>query len=489
MNSLKKANFTAITINWMIDAFLLLGYIVEYLKGGRTLSYVFIIVGLIFIPMLYVSYLYKRNPSDNKIKYISLIGYFILYITAMFTTSRILVYVYMFPILSVYMLYFNLKLIVISCSVLIVSNSLRIAYLITSLNMTSPSLTTDYMIQFASVSLFSVALIMTTKLSNEFNSKKIESLKNEQEMQNKVTENLKTILDILKKNTTSISTIIEQIGTTSRDLVSDLKESENIYLLTDESIHEQTTMTQEIQSMLENTMNISTEIEHMAENTTEDINEGNVLVKKLEDSSKKLNDNSVEVFEDINGLSKKSEDIYSITEVISQIAEKTNLLSLNASIESARAGEAGKGFAVVANEIRKLANESKNSAENIEEIMKDLMNSARKTVDSSKQFQQLNHSQNEIIKQTHTIFEQINLKSLNLKASIDKIHLTLDQVLSANNKIMKSIDKIADGSRKTVETHMRNEKISSENHKFAKEANKLVKEIQTIYAKSFIDEK
>ena len=199
MNSLKKANFTAITINWMIDAFLLLGYIVEYLKGGRTLSYVFIIVGLIFIPMLYVSYLYKRNPSDNKIKYISLIGYFILYITAMFTTSRILVYVYMFPILSVYMLYFNLKLIVISCSVLIVSNSLRIAYLITSLNMTSPSLTTDYMIQFASVSLFFSGIDHDNQTFKRIQLKKIESLKNEQEMQNKVTENLKTILDILKK--------------------------------------------------------------------------------------------------------------------------------------------------------------------------------------------------------------------------------------------------------------------------------------------------
>jgi methyl-accepting chemotaxis protein len=79
-----------------------------------------------------------------------------------------------------------------------------------------------------------------------------------------------------------------------------------------------------------------------------------------------------DIYNNANDLHVKMKDISKITDVIKEIATQTNLLSLNASIESARAGEAGKGFAVVANEVKKLAQETKDSSIMISQIIEEL---------------------------------------------------------------------------------------------------------------------
>ena len=69
-----------------------------------------------------------------------------------------------------------------------------------------------------------------------------------------------------------------------------------------------------------------------------------------------------------------------MTSIITEIAEQTNLLALNAAIEAARAGDHGKGFAVVAEEVRKLAEQSKNSASEIESMMNTIQEETAKAV-------------------------------------------------------------------------------------------------------------
>ena len=85
---------------------------------------------------------------------------------------------------------------------------------------------------------------------------------------------------------------------------------------------------------------------------------------------------------DVKRLSEQSNKINNITEVITNIAKQTNLLSLNASIEAARAGESGKGFAVVADEVRKLAEQSTDSAAQISKLIADIDINTNSVVDS-----------------------------------------------------------------------------------------------------------
>ena len=108
-------------------------------------------------------------------------------------------------------------------------------------------------------------------------------------------------------------------------------------------------------------------------------------VEELAASSEELASTSQESSNITNGISTEVESISEILEVISFIADQSNLLGLNASIEAARAGKHGLGFLVVAEEIRKLAEESRKSARNIDNILKKFQQSVKNVQDNVKQ--------------------------------------------------------------------------------------------------------
>ncbi len=119
-------------------------------------------------------------------------------------------------------------------------------------------------------------------------------------------------------------------------------------------------------------------------NTTLEAKDGRKLVHNTINQMNTISQSIDHTFSYIEALTKKSNDIGKIIDVITNISGQTNLLALNAAIEAARAGEHGKGFSVVANEVRKLSEESEISAQSINTLIKEVQSDtikAKKAMD------------------------------------------------------------------------------------------------------------
>ncbi len=120
-------------------------------------------------------------------------------------------------------------------------------------------------------------------------------------------------------------------------------------------------------------------------------------------------------------LSAKASDVMEILQIISSIAEQTNLLALNAAIEAARAGEAGRGFGVVADEIRKLAEGSKLSSQNIGNILAQLLENTGKTENSVVDTISIIEELSEITEKLNSDFSDLSVKFSNMEEVVRDI--------------------------------------------------------------------
>ncbi|MEY7998869.1 methyl-accepting chemotaxis protein [Clostridium sp. Mt-5] len=181
-------------------------------------------------------------------------------------------------------------------------------------------------------------------------------------------------------------------------------------------------------------------------------------------AAKETNDN-------IKQLINKSNDIVGIVSTIEEISNEINLLSLNASIESARAGEAGKGFAVVADQIKELSNETSNSVKQINSLIKDLMGSINISVSSvevygkaaQSQIATINNTKQtlgrviEFIKSMPPIIEKNVDKISQVYKNKDVVNSSMDSILSVTEEISASSEEIT-ASTSEVKEKMRDVK-------------------------------
>jgi methyl-accepting chemotaxis protein len=152
----------------------------------------------------------------------------------------------------------------------------------------------------------------------------------------------------------------------------------------------------------------------------------------------------------IQELNDNSRSIGQIVKVIGNIANQTNLLSLNAAIEAARAGAMGKGFAVVADEVRKLAEKSVTAANEISAIIKDTQGKTARTVEQAAATESILISQNHAVQNTIQIFERISESMGLFSRQVDQIRASIANMESNKEKAVFSIQNISAVSQQTA---------------------------------------
>lgn len=130
-------------------------------------------------------------------------------------------------------------------------------------------------------------------------------------------------------------------------------------------------------------------------------------IEELQKINQKTRESMDMIYNQTNTTNSSAQRIKEATALITEIAEETNLLSLNASIEAARAGEQGRGFAVVAGQIQKLAEQSNESARQIEEIITSLLDDSGKAVETMEAVKEIMDEQNANVERTNDQVRQV----------------------------------------------------------------------------------
>ena len=224
---------------------------------------------------------------------------------------------------------------------------------------------------------------------------------------NQFINKLHDIVYKIKVSSNSVSTGSDEIADGNQDLSARTEEQAS-------SLEEVSATIEEMNASMQEVANNSERADDLSDETMEAVQKGSQVVEETKDSMEEITASSKEVAE--------------IITKVNDIAFQTNLLALNAAVEAARAGEHGKGFAVVAAEVRNLASQAADSAEEIEDLISTIIDQIE--------------DGNELVEETGEALDEIIENSRNTSEAISEIAAAMEEQSSASNEIQNAISEL-----------------------------------------------
>lgn len=278
--------------------------------------------------------------------------------------------------------------------------------------------------------------------------------------------NTQTLIDSLSAMIGKISNNTMTLNASSEEMNAAAGQAGNAVGNINDDLHnmltgavEQTGNAQNIKNSIHN-MNIHLEktlgeVDHLSDETKAMLDARNDVDKSLN----QLDTSNQDVMTEVENIQKQTqqnnesvEKIIAAVSYISDIADQTNLLSLNASIEAARAGETGKGFAVVAEEIGKLANQSNEASTEISELVNLLSYNSSQTMEIMDRVQDAMNDQTKKLVETANIFKQLQEHVSHVADGVDVIRDATVQLGKETDEIGKDIKNLSDIAQRNEDT-------------------------------------
>ncbi|MEQ2467257.1 methyl-accepting chemotaxis protein [Niallia sp. Sow4_A1] len=263
---------------------------------------------------------------------------------------------------------------------------------------------------------------------------------------NRMADGMKGLIEMLSETSHHLASSSEQLSSSSEE---SSKASEHISETIQELAEGSETQMRLMESSSADIRNVNEttglitvrakKVAETAEQTAEVSLEGAKRISEVTTQMKSINNNVVTLAESIATLESRINQISDITMVISDISSQTNLLALNAAIEAARAGEQGKGFAVVADEVRKLAEQTAGSAEQITSLISQIQTDSKNTSLSMTTAANDVDTGLTIVQDAGESFHRIEQSVQELVILVEEVSQSLDQLKEHTNTINGSI--------------------------------------------------
>jgi methyl-accepting chemotaxis protein len=254
---------------------------------------------------------------------------------------------------------------------------------------------------------------------------------------------------IVKRIGLSLRKFSDDIATSSTQIAATVEQQERTVSQQAASVSETTTTMEELGA---SSRQAAEQAETSAAGASQALSladSGTKAVQETMESMNSLKENVRAIAEQIMRLSEQTGQIVNISDLVADIANQTNMLALNAAVEAARAGEQGKGFSVVASEIRKLADESKKSAEKINILVQDLQASMNSTVMVTDEGTKKTNENIRLTQSTAETFIGVKEAVNDIFVNSQQISLSAKQQAVATQQVIAAMNAINLGAQET----------------------------------------
>lgn len=414
-------------------------------------------MNLPYDPLLYVAFvlgwilgildmvIFFRNKKSKVLRYYTMVVFLAILLLGVTNIDSFWVLMMAIPILTAYNQFEDMRLIVIGGVGVNIINFIGVIY---HLYYSSNKDTTNdyrigvYFLEIILILLYTAILIHTTYLIRKFSQNKRNIILNEQNRVENIMENVIDLGRQIKTNAFDTNNLVNELDESIKNSLDTLNIISDGNIENVRRVENQTEMTINIINLVEN---VQSEVDNASDTTKssmEVVNKGRKTFDYLKNISSLIAENNKKVINVMEEFVENARKVKKITNGIADISEHTNLLSLNASIESARAGEVGKGFSVVALEIRKLADETSDLTDTINNTVSDLEENAVISQNVVSSVVDAISNENKIIDETLKEFINIEKNIYNLSENVSKISDSVEKVATFNKEIESHINQL-----------------------------------------------